>query len=764
MSLRRSTGKFAVMCFALAFFLLQPGVAQSETAAMSVQEKETFKKVTAEYTSIIKGGERQGTPVSLEQAVKIAKNTFLVPEGMDQFSTGFIQTEKMAFWELRWYRTGDPGGSMNVSVNAETGEIWSMHRWTPPAPGEEYRGLPKYTREQLEKTAAALAERLQPERFKETRLQPGQGNNYFIPFLQQKRGQVEYRYHYARIVDGVVYPENGISVTINGDTGEVTGFNLNWEDKKDFPPAAGRMTLAHAEQVFRAESGPELNYFRPRVPGGKEVPLKLVYRLPGPGDQVIIDALTGELLSKEEIYKYYDMGGGDGGEPRMANSAPKENELTPVEEVAIKEAKNLLSRDKALETAKSYVKVPAGYTLTNSQLQHDYLFKEKKNWCFNWQSDWNWISVSVDAFTGELVSFNIDRYHSRYDRTEPSEVKFSKEAARKIAEEFINKIQPDKWRQVVFESVRPDYWPVAGPEEKPRPRLYEFNWVRTANGVKFPQNGFYLQVDSTTGEITEYRMTWWDVAFPASLGVISKEAAADKYLREAPLKLAYLKLWSSDHREDKVHLVYYMPRRNFAMLDAFTGNTLNSDGDVVSSRAGKAKFKDMEGHPAKEAVELLARSGIVTGENGKFRPDDVITQAELIAMLVKSSGQHPEISSRVGNEGGEEPWYRPYYDAAVRIGLISAGEKPDPNAPVTREVLARLTIHALDLYNVARLSDIYMLNFRDAGEVTDYLRGHVALSVGLGLIDPVEGKFNPKGLVTRAEAATSVVRLLTNGK
>lgn len=84
--------------------------------------------------------------------------------------------------------------------------------------------------------------------------------------------------------------------------------------------------------------------------------------------------------------------------------------------------------------------------------------------------------------------------------------------------------------------------------------------------------------------------------------------------------------------------------------------------------------------------------------------------------------------------------------------------------PVTREVLARLTIHALDLYNVARLSDIYMLNFRDAGEVTDYLRGHVALSVGLGLIDPVEGKFNPKGLVTRAEAATSVVRLLTNGK
>jgi len=113
---------------------------------------------------------------------------------------------------------------------------------------------------------------------------------------------------------------------------------------------------------------------------------------------------------------------------------------------------------------------------------------------------------------------------------------------------------------------------------------------------------------------------------------------------------------------------------------------------------------------------------------------------------------------------GNEPWYRPYYDAAARLGIIQAGVQPDPDAAVTREVLARLTIHALGYYKVAQLSDIYALNFQDADEIPDYLRGHVALAAGLGLIEPVDGKFMPKAVVTRGEAAMSLVKMLNSGK
>jgi hypothetical protein len=137
-----------------------------------------------------------------------------------------------------------------------------------------------------------------------------------------------------------------------------------------------------------------------------------------------------------------------------------------------------------------------------------------------------------------------------------------------------------------------------------------------------------------------------------------------------------------------------------------------------------------------------------------------VTQAELITMLVKSSGQYTGLEFRTAAAVGKEPWYQKYYETAVRLGIIQAGENPDPDLPVTREVLARLTIHAMGFYKVASLSDIYVLNFQDAGDITGYLRGHAALAVGLGLIEPVDGKFEPKAVVTRGEAAETLVRLL----
>lgn len=772
MYLLRIAARVVAICLTLCFLSILPQAVGAANPPADMPGEAVIDQAadnSGAVTGTVKGGEH--TAVGLEEAVGIAKEAFPVPPGLDQFSTGFDQSDGNAFWTLRWYRSGDPGGEMNVRVNAATGEIWGMHIWMPPAPGQGYRGLPEYTRGQIESVAKALAEKLQPERFKETRLQPERSDYLYMPPLYREREQMLYSYFYARTVNGVTYPENGITVTVSGDTGAVTGFDLRWEDAGNFPPASGRITQAQAVQVFRTECGPQLYYFRSSVPGGKEVPLKLVYRLPGPQNQVIIDALTGKPLNKNgDFYMLYDMAGGGGGESlrmKMPSSADQKIEFTPVEESAVREAKTLLSRDKALQAAKSFVKVPENYNLTGSRLMQDYLFQDKKTWSFNWQAgdgtDRKWMEVSVDASTGELVSFCKDRYRG-YDYLKAPEIKFSEEDARKTAEEFIKKLQPGKWQQVVFESARPEWGPVTGPAEKPLPRSYNFNWVRTAKEIEFPQNGFNLNVDSTTGEINHYQMNWWEVEFPDPQGVIGTEAAADKYLRENPLTVAYLRLWSQDGwvgpEESKVYLVYYMAQRNFAMLDAFTGQLLDYEGNEIEATGKKGQFTDIADHPAREAVETLASHGIVTGGDGKFRPDNAVTQAELITMLVRSKGRFLDTISPVRSLDGKEPWYQRYFDEAARMGIIRAGEKPDPDAPVTREALAGLTINTMGLYQAACLKDIYILNFQDAGEISEHLRGHAALSAGMGLIEPVDGKFEPGQVVGRANAAEIIVKLL----
>jgi len=767
MKLWRSAVRCALLCLVLGFFVLQPAVAQSDDLMLNNQDGETSGMLAAIDEKTVTRGEKQ-VAVSLEQAIKIAKEAFVVPESFDQFSTGFHQSENVAYWDMQWSCSASTGGDMSVQVNAETGEICGMHIYLPAMTEQGYQGLPKYNWEQLESTAADLAKKLQPERFKKTRLQPERDNDYNHLSLIKRRGQVKYRYSYVRLVNGVPYPENSINITVSGDTGEITGYDLNWDDSRDFPDVAGCITQAQAEEIFRAKAGPERVYFRPQVPGGKEVPLKLVYRLPGSQEQVIIDALTGKLLNEEEdYYELYDMAGGE----EYVNNSMRQKavELTPVEESAVEDTKNLLSRDKALEMAKSAIKIPRGYTLNSSRMVQDYLFKEKKIWNFDWQgeddSNQGWISAAVDAATGELLSFSKDR---SYNRLETAEAKFSEEAARKIAEDYIKKLQPGKWQQLVFENARPEYWSETGMKEESSPRLYSFRWVRVEKEIKFPQNGFILDVDSATGEINRYDMTWWDVDFPEPQGVMSGEDAAGRYLQEAPLTLAYLLVWSHDQwggqRDPKIHLVYRQDRRDFAMLDAITGQTLDYDGNIVTRADEKGKFGDLEGHPAREDVEMLAQSGIVTGENGNFRPDDAISQAELIAMLVKSGGQLPYIKKiRTGSGAGKDPWYISYYDAAARMGIIQAGEQPEPDVAVTREVLARLSINAMGLSKAARLGDIYVLNFQDSAEIAESLRGYAALASRIGLIEPVDGKFLPNAVVSRAEAATSLVKLLKSG-
>ena len=749
-----------VFFLTLGLFFTGQGVAGAESVPADNKTESVVEKKAIDTGESTNGGEQAA--VSLEQAIQIARQAFQIPGELDQFSTGFSQADKDSFWELRWYRSSMEGGEMSVRVNSDTGEVWSMYQWLPPAAGTMYRGLPKYTREKAQVAAAAFMQKLQPERFKDTTLQPGR--DYIPPLYLKQRGAVEYNFNYARVIKGVLYPENGINVAVNGDTGEVVRFDLNWEDTGGFPPPAAKISPDQAQQIFLTEAAPELNYFRPYAPYGADVPVKLVYRQPDKLRLTLIDAQTGKLLNQEmEYYYYYGMGGGGDAGARPEYSMKNQDvRLNPAEEVAVDEIKNLLTREAALAKAESLVEIPAGYTLTSSRLEQDYMFKKNKTWNFSWQpadKTSGGLNVTIDAVKGDLTSFN--HYEDIYEDYTKREVKYGEAEARRMAEDFIKKNQPFRWGQVLFESLQPVPGLMLNPLEEPVTSFYAIRYTRVVKDVKFPDNGFYVNVNSATGKITMYQMNWWDLDFPDPRGVLSQEAAARKYLEEAPLKVGYLRLWpremyrKSPDQEAKIHLVYYQAGLNFEMLDAFTGKALNAEGNPVSPAGQKVEFSDLEGHPAREAVELLAAAGIVGQDGGKFKPDDAVTQAELIAMLVRSFDQSTGLLPR-----GEEPWYQIYFEKAAQIGIIQTGEKPDPGAPVSRETLARYIIHAMDLYKVARFSDIYVLDFKDAADITGHLRGHTVLSSALGLIEPVEGRFEPKGVVTRAEAAETILRFL----
>ncbi|MEG6510750.1 YcdB/YcdC domain-containing protein [Desulforamulus ruminis] len=699
-------------------------------------------------------GDAAQAKVPLDQAIATAKSLFAISGDFDRFESGFnTDAAGRTEWSLNWNRTKEPNANVSVRVNASTGEVIGMDRWESPPPGQKYSGLPRYSYQDGAKLAQEWLQKLAPRYAGQTQLKPNQEQLYYG---YGERGSVEHDYSFSRMVNGIPYADNNIYIRINGDTGQLVGFNLNWDENLTFPGAGQKISLDQAQKIFGQQV--ELVYFRARVYGVKDAPVKLVYQVKN-GRDMAIDALTGKVLENDGYYRAFDA-------EMMAKaagrngSAPADN-LSPIEQAEVDKIANLLTREKALELAKRAVTIPGGLKEEESRLSQDYQFPEVKLWNFNWsggESSPISMNVNVNAVTGELISFS-KWDNARYEKLLDSQPSITLEQARQTAEAFIKKQQPQRWTEVkLVQSRADDVIPLKG---KILPRAYNFYYSRLVNGLSFPSNGFNIQVDPYTGEITSYQMNWWKLNFPSPDNVLSPEKAVQALLANGGLSLEYQRLTVAG-KEAQMYLVYRL-KDSFSyayMVDAGTGTSLGWDGEPLPPQQ-TSEFSDIAGHPAEDAIKALAQANIARSVDGKFYPDRNITKLEALELLVASRGDYVDSPYELLQSDKEkEERRKKIINAAVRQGIIQPGETGNLDQELTRLEFAVLLINTLDYDGAAKLKDIYVLKSKDADAIPEEQRGYVALSLGLGLQTESGDMFKPGDKIPRGYAATSIVRML----
>ena len=488
--------------------------------------------------------------------------------------------------------------------------------------------------------------------------------------------------------------------------------------------------------------------------------LKPVYRLKPPG-RFFLNALTGEVVDSKVLDFYFDeMGYGGRGEQSM-NKAKMEagSSLTPAENKAVKETVDLISADRAQEIAAKELEVPKGYTVGGRNLERYYGVPGSRVWNIQFADSEKkkWIRVSLDARSGGLVSFSKDQRFNPEDIYKEPQVRVSAEQAQKTAEDLIKKLQPGKFGQVIFRQWEPEMgpWVKTG---KYVPGAYNLVYARMVNGVVYPENGFRLRVDTTTGEVTSYQVTWLEAGFPSVQGVIDTVSANEKFLAGHPLVLEYGRGHQRlEGRRESDYYLIYRPREGIGvMLDAINGQEIDYHGKPVVKK-DNGHFTDISGHPAEDDIRLLAGEGIVLGNGGLFRPDDPATGAEVLAMLVKAYSRQDFMPI---TESGKDPWYKPVFEKARARGMLDGGMTVDPEGSLSRLQLSRLGINAGGWGKLAGIPRIFKLEIADAGSIPVEYRGYAASALAMGLIDQESGNFNPERAVTRGEAATFLVRLL----
>jgi len=164
---------------------------------------------------------------------------------------------------------------------------------------------------------------------------------------------------------------------------------------------------------------------------------------------------------------------------------------------------------------------------------------------------------------------------------------------------------------------------------------------------------------------------------------------------------------------------------------------------------------------AKDAIEYLATLGIVNGKaEGIYAPNDNITRAEFVKMVVIVLG----ISSKQENvtfvDVDRNAWYMEYVAAAYNNGIVFGDDEGRfyPDNCITRQDMAVI------LYRAANISPLKTANldFVDADEISDYAVEAVSSLTAKGVINGfTDGSFGATENATRAQTAVMIHRLIS---
>jgi hypothetical protein len=164
-----------------------------------------------------------------------------------------------------------------------------------------------------------------------------------------------------------------------------------------------------------------------------------------------------------------------------------------------------------------------------------------------------------------------------------------------------------------------------------------------------------------------------------------------------------------------------------------------------------------EAHWAKPYIDRLIEKEIIVGyPDGTFKPNNNVEVDAYIKMVICALGNN--------FENGKDNWASPFINKAIELKLIDNNEFNTYRRSITREEAAKIIIQALatteKLPSVEQINK-YISRVPDYTKITDKYKHHALYAYATGMItgDP-KSNFNPKDNLTRAEAATVIMRLL----
>jgi len=640
--------------------------------------------------------------------------------------------------------------SYNVSIHGNTGELTNYSRYEPGASSLPYAKRISY--DDARAQAERFLEKNNADKAAQTRL-------YLRDMPEPKtplNNDILYTFRFVRSVDGVLFPDNGADITVNG-AGTVTNYALSWNDVK-FEKSTDPLSEEEAEKKLLEQADASLSYLLPweRTGAERNKPV-LGYMNPF---TFYLDATSGKALNPSLT-------------PRGEISEPL---AVSKKQLPARHSGKALSQDEAAKIAtqlfdlSTYELGSANYSekeyQSNRSVWNLEYVEKKKN------ADNRYAYVSIDAQTGDVYSYNKDLPIVK--DSEKSAKKQSPENLKEKAMEAIRKWTPTTANQLFFTDRSAEEGEAADSDR------YRISFSRYINGIPAATGSAYFTLDAQSGEISSYNTDFGNESYPAELPKhLSAEEAVEAWWKESQIEAIYmLTPLSPEDRKKIQQQSSYVPQRTAKLVYRVTSTPLDQPyffdavaGDWRSLSSGKAISlhrpapEDLKGHPAEKELLLMYEYDALSLENGKIMPQKLITRGEMIEMLmisINSGRLYPMYAAdrkATYSDVANGSRYFSAVEAAVDRGLLDKNaSKLNPDEAINREELADMIVRALGYSKLADYSGMFQSQLTDIANTKH--RGSIVIATTLGIVPTDKQKFQPQATVSRADAAISFTRFL----
>lgn len=682
----------------------------------------------------------------LETAIGEARTRIEIPAEYSQFESSVNQDGLMTSYNLNWSTEGDSyegARTIRVTVNSK-GDITNYN--TGWYDRDDSMKLAKYNGQQLKDIAAAWIEKVNPSWVAELDIDGAEAP------VEKGVFESDASVVFQRKVNGIPFCDNYVSFSLDKQTGEVTHMYARWTYAEGMPNGSTGISIEDAQKKFAQYSPMELKYF-----SGEDDKQYLAY-VPTRAE-VMLRAADGEEVTFQRGV-YTNEASEDAAEPMamaMADrgvsgggSAKSNYQMTAEEQMNVSQMENLIAVEEAEKALKAMPELGIeDYTLSSSNYSRygeegKYRYELRMELRKGDDESMSTAYATVDAEDGSLLNYSHyaeNDYRSSYVPGEEKAV-VTPAQAQTLAKEFAAKAAPAELAQTKAR------------ENENSAEEYGVNFVRYANDIICESNSINVRINPQTGKVRSFFKEWnKDYVFESTDGIIGAAKAAEELFRQAGLTQKYVDLNKMMYGKKPADpcLVYVLNEQKPNRVSAKTGKLLSYDGsEYKENTPASSEITDIAGHYGETAIRVLLDNGVIETEAGQteFRPDDFITQEELLGFV-----------SRL--VGGVMPLARAeIYDIAARNQIVLAEEK-NPEKIAVREEAVKYIIRALGYDKVAALPDIFNCGFADRDSITDGAEGYVAIAKGFGIVHGDEANnFNPQENVTRADAAIMIFNYL----